>query len=140
MRINFVSTMRLLLLSAAFASAASGQGPVVKDPNPKPVLKPDLTISGIIWRKKPNVAVIVVQNVGKGKAGPTTGGYSCRSAPNKQGIAIGYATMFFVTELMPSQRLKITLDCGKDMVLNAGVDGEKKVAESNEGNNEMSFE
>lgn len=130
----------LTVLAFTFAATASAQGRVVKDPNPKPVLvAPDLTISGISWRNKPSLAVIIVENIGKVKSGATNGGYTCKSGPTKEGYFITTGAQFYIPELSPNQRKRFTLDCKSSVLLQAGLDGEKKVAEANENNNEFSF-
>jgi hypothetical protein len=142
MKRKLVSTAFAFFLCCCAASAATlyAQGTVVKDPKPKPVLlKPDLTISEVVWRSKPHTAIIVVANIGTVKSVATTGGYSCKTAPDKNGYAITAGTQFYLPGLLPNQRKRIILDCKGSKLLNASVDGGEKVDESNESNNEIDF-
>jgi subtilase family serine protease len=138
--IRVVSTIFMLLWCVACVGVAFALGQVIKDPGSKPVLSgPDLTISGVIWRNKPGTAVIVVANIGTAKSAATTGGYRCKSTPDKNGYAITAGTQFYIPELTPTAKRKITLDCKGSTLLDVVLDGEKKVAEANESNNGMSF-
>ncbi len=137
MKRKSISTVFILFCCVANIFA---QGPVVKDPNPKPVLMaPDLTISSVIWRNKTSTAVIVVENIGTVKSGATTGAFSCRSGPTKEGYYITSGVQFYIPTLSPNQKKSITLDCQSSELSGATVDRENKVAESNEKNNAMTF-
>jgi hypothetical protein len=100
---------------------------------------PDLTITEILWRKKPHTAQIVIANIGQTKAAQSIGSYACQSAPNEKGISIGFGSLFSVPALVPNQKWKIVLDCKGNKITGAAVDAEKKIVESDESNNEMSF-
>jgi hypothetical protein len=139
MKGRFVAVM-LMLLCGAVAASAQLPGKVEKDPSPKPVsLAPDLTITGITWRRKPHAAQITVANVGRTKAAESTGSYGCKGALKGKEYSVGYGSMFGTPALEPNQTWKIVLDCGGDDLTGASVDATKKIVESNEKNNQMSF-
>ena len=102
--------------------------------------KPDLTITEILWRKKPHTVQIVVANLGQAKAAESMGSYGCQGALKEQeGMSIGYGSMFGIPALLPNQKWKIVLNCKGDEITGAGVDVEKKIVESNENNNYMNL-
>ena len=101
--------------------------------------EPDLTITETLWRRKPHVVQITVANVGQAQAAPSTGSYACQSAPNEKGFSVSFGSLFSVPALAPGQKWKIVLDCQGNKITGAGVDSEKKVKESNEANNQLSF-
>ena len=100
---------------------------------------PDLTITEVLWRKKPHTVQIVVANVGKTKASTSTGSYACRSAPNEKGISLSSGSQFGIPALVPNQKWKIVLDCKGDKITGVAIDVVKKIVESDENNNDVSF-
>jgi hypothetical protein len=101
--------------------------------------KPDLTISEIHWRVKPNTVQVVIANVGLSKAAVSTGSYACQTAPNEKGVSFAFGALFTVPELLPNQKWKIVLDCKPSKITGASVDTDKKINESDEANNVLSF-
>ena len=139
MKGRFVAMM-LMLLCGAVAASAQLPGKVEKDPNPKPVsLAPDLTITGITWRRKPHTVQITVANIGRTKAAESTGSYACKGALKGKEYSIGYGAMFATPALEPNQTWKIVLDCGGDIMTGVSINSYKKIVESNEKNNHVSF-
>jgi hypothetical protein len=134
-------TLFLVVLLALSGAATRVQAQVSEDKRPKPVAyKPDLTITQITWRNKPRSALITVANVGAGAAGESFGGYGCQGEPNEKGMSFGFGGQFVVPALAPGQKFKVLLDCGdKTRITGASVDSGKKIDESNESNNGMSF-
>lgn len=132
--------MMLMLLCGAAAASAQLPGKVEKDTSPKPVsLAPDLTITGIAWRRKPHTVQITVANIGRTKAAESMGGYGCQTAPNEKGYSVGFGSMFGIPALEPNQKWKIVLDCKGNIMTGVGVDSNKKIVESNEKNNSVEF-
>ena len=122
-RIAFTAGLLLASCAASFAQA-----------------KPDLTITGTLWRDKPRSVLVVVANVGTAKAPKTMGGYKCQTEPNAQGYSVGSGVQFFIPELLPNQKTKIFLKCNAGWkITGAGVDSGNKIDESNESNNTLNF-
>lgn len=123
---------RLILMLAVFLLATSD----ISFAQPKP----DLTITEINWRQRPSSGLITVRNVGSAAAAQSFGSYACQTGPNEKGQSLGFGAQFGIPALAPGQKFKVFLDCGgKARIVGAGVDSDKKVDESNESNNEMSF-